>query len=78
MGALDRGLPTGRAERRDEVRIPVDANQPGCERVRVLDVDEDAVHAVPDEIRRLSGACRHERDAGRHRLEHALGPALLA
>ena len=65
------------AERGDERAVAVDPGEAGGEAGSVLDVDEDAVHAVDDEVGRLPGTARDERDAGRHRLEHALRPALL-
>ena len=57
--------------------IALDLQQPRREPDRVLDVDEVPVRAVDDEVGRLPGAGRDEGHAGRHRLEHALRPALL-
>ena len=52
MRVLLGGRPAGLAEPRDAApESPWIAHEPGGERVGVLDVDEDPVHAVVDEIR---------------------------
>src|SRR5204863_878421 len=68
-----RGLPE-----RAEVDPGVDALEPLSQSLGVLDVDDEAVLAVPDEVDRLADARRHERHTARHRLERRLRPALLA
>src|SRR3954454_23491373 len=47
------------------------------ERLCVLDVDEPAVLAVPDQLGCLPDAGGDDRHAARHRLENPLRPALL-
>ena len=77
MRVLERRLASGRAKDATTAESPWTRTQPGREPLRVLDVDEDPVPSVSHEIRSLPRPRRHERHPGRHRLEHALRPALL-